>query len=65
MAEVATTGRRNQRGMTTAEYAVGTVATVSFVGILLAIIGDPAFQKAIWTIVAALIKAVLQAMGMA
>lgn len=65
MAEVATTGRRNQRGMTTAEYAVGTVATVSFVGILIAIIDNPEFQKAIWTIVAALVKAVLQAMGMA
>ena len=46
-------------------YAVGTVASVSFVGIIIAIIQNPEFQRALWTIIAALIKAVLQAMGVA
>jgi hypothetical protein len=65
MAEVTVAGRRKQRGMTTAEYAVGTVASVSFVGIIIAIIQNPEFQRALWQIVAAIIKAVLQAMGVA
>ncbi|MCA0306435.1 MAG: DUF4244 domain-containing protein [Actinobacteria bacterium] len=56
---------RDQRGMTTAEYAVGTVATVSFVGIIIAIINNPEFQKAMWEVLAAIIKAVIQAMGVA
>jgi len=55
--------RRNQRGMTTAEYAVGTVATVSFVGIILAIINNPEFRDAIWKIVLVIIKVIIQAMG--
>jgi hypothetical protein len=62
-AEQVVVARRNQKGMTTAEYAVGTVATVSFVGILLAIIQNPEFQKALWQIVMAIIKVVLHAMG--
>ena len=57
--------RRNQKGMTTAEYAVGTVASVSFVGILIAIIQNPEFQRALWTVVLAIIKAVMKAMGVA
>jgi hypothetical protein len=56
-------GRHNQKGMTTAEYAVGTVATVSFVGIILAIINNPEFQKAIWQVVLAIIKVVMQTLG--
>lgn len=55
--------RRNQRGMTTAEYAVGTVATVSFVGIILAIINNPDFRDALWKIVLVIIKVIIQAMG--
>ncbi|PKQ21945.1 MAG: DUF4244 domain-containing protein [Actinobacteria bacterium HGW-Actinobacteria-5] len=55
--------RRDQRGMTTAEYAVGTVATVSFVGIILAIINNPEFRDAIWKIVLVIIKVIIQAMG--
>nr|WP_300143422.1 DUF4244 domain-containing protein [Propionicimonas sp.] len=56
-------GWHNQKGMTTAEYAVGTVATVSFVGIILAIINNPEFQKAIWQVVLAIIKVVMQTLG--
>ena len=37
--------RRDQRGMTTAEYAVGTVATVSMVGVLIGILNNPDFQR--------------------
>lgn len=55
--------RRNQRGMTTAEYAVGTVASVSFVGIILAIISNPEFQDALWKLILLLFKLVMQAMG--
>jgi hypothetical protein len=49
--------------MTTAEYAVGTVATVSFVGIILAIISNPDFRDAVWKIILVIIKVVIQAMG--
>lgn len=37
--------RRNQRGMTTAEYAVGTVASVTVVGILISILNSSAFKE--------------------
>ena len=55
--------RRNQRGMTTAEYAVGTVATVSFVGIILAIINNPAFRDALWRLILAIISVVMKSLG--
>lgn len=55
--------QRNQRGMTTAEYAVGTVATVSFVGIILAIINNPDFQGAIWRLVLVIINVVMRMIG--
>lgn len=42
--------RRNERGMTTAEYAVGTLASVSIVGILLKIILSPEFQELLRTL---------------
>ena len=62
--ELVKVGRRhNHRGMTTVEYAVGTVATVSFVGIILAIINNPEFRDAIWKIVLVIIKVIIQAMG--
>ncbi len=55
--------RRNQRGMTTAEYAVGTVATVSFVGIILAIINNPDFRDALWRLILAIISVVMKSLG--
>ncbi len=42
---------RNERGITTAEYAVGTVAAVSIVGILLKIVTSPEFAKVIMQII--------------
>ena len=35
--------RHNERGMTTAEYAVGTVATVSVVGVIIGMPSTAAF----------------------
>jgi hypothetical protein len=37
--------------MTTAEYAVGTVASVSIVGVLIGIISNPDFQRLLWELV--------------
>jgi hypothetical protein len=53
--------RRDQRGMTTAEYAVGTVATVSMVGVLIGILNNPDFSRILWEIVKAIIQAILRA----
>ncbi len=50
MAKSKTVARRNERGMTTAEYAVGTLASVSIVGILLKIILSPEFQELLRTL---------------
>lgn len=55
--------RHDERGMTTAEYAVGTVATVSIVGILLAIIQNPEFQKLLWVLVKLIFDIVMKMMG--
>lgn len=37
--------RRDERGITTAEYAVGTVAAVSIVGVVIKIITSPEFWE--------------------
>lgn len=50
---------RDQRGMTTAEYAVGTVATVTIVGVLISILNNEQFRKLLGDIVAELIKLIL------
>ncbi|HEY3546722.1 MAG TPA: DUF4244 domain-containing protein [Propionicimonas sp.] len=52
--------RRDQRGMTTAEYAVGTVATVSMVGALIGILNNPDFSRILWEIVKAIIQVILR-----
>lgn len=57
------TTKHDQRGMTTAEYAVGTVASVSIVGILLAIIQNPEFQKLLWAMVKLIFDLVMKVMG--
>ena len=51
---------RSERGMTTAEYAVGTVATVSIVGVLLSIISNPEFRKFLSTIIEALLDIIIK-----
>jgi len=58
---MAKAGHRDQRGMTTAEYAVGTVATVSMVGVLIGILNNPDFQRILWEIIKAIIQVVLRA----
>lgn len=53
-AEVSTEPRRgkrrraDERGMTTAEYAVGTVASVTVVGTLIKIFSDENFRNLLW-----------------
>jgi hypothetical protein len=43
-------------GMTTAEYAVGTVAAVAFAGILLKVVTSPSVQAALSAIIARALK---------
>lgn len=52
--------RRNERGMTTAEYAVGTVATVSIVGVLISIINNDAFRQFLYELIQAIIRLIVQ-----
>ena len=54
----------NERGMTTAEYAVGTVAVATGVGVVLAIATGPTVQwRVFWPILDALIRFVLRLFG--
>jgi hypothetical protein len=52
--------RRDEKGMTTAEYAVGTVATVSIVGVLLSIINNPEFRAFLSNLVEALLNLIIR-----
>lgn len=47
---------RAQRGMTTAEYAVGTVAAVTFVGVLIKVLRDPAVFELIMKLITWVLK---------
>ena len=51
MNELAIRLRDDERGMTTAEYAVGTVAACSAGGVLLKVLTSEAFQNLIWQVV--------------
>lgn len=42
---------RGDAGMSTAEYAVGTVAAVAFAGILLKVVTSPSVQAALTAII--------------
>ncbi len=55
--------RKGQRGMTTAEYAVGTVAVATGVGVLIKVISDPNFQQALWVLVKGVIAVVQGFLG--
>jgi hypothetical protein len=44
------------RGMTTAEYAVGTLAAVAFAGVLLKVVTSPSVQSALSGIVTRALK---------
>ncbi len=52
--------RHDEKGMTTAEYAVGTVATVSIVGVLLSIINNPEFREFLMNLVEALLNMIIR-----
>ena len=47
---------RRDDGMSTAEYAVGTVAAVAFAGILLKVVTSPTVQSALTAIIARALK---------
>lgn len=47
---------RAQRGMTTAEYAVGTVAAVTFVGVLIKVLRDPTVFEVILKLITWVLK---------
>lgn len=44
-------------GMTTAEYAVGTIAAVAFAGVLFKVVSSPAVRSALTALVARALKA--------
>lgn len=50
--------RRDRRGMTTAEYAVGTVAAVTFAGVLISIFQNPTFRELIFQLIIWIIRLV-------
>lgn len=52
--------RRDEKGMTTAEYAVGTVATVSIVGVLISIVNNPEFREFIMKLIEALLTMIIR-----
>lgn len=61
-----TTGRRrtrNERGMTTAEYAVGTIAAASFAGILIKILTDPSIRATLLELLLTILQHFMQIPG--
>lgn len=54
---------RDERGMTTAEYAVGTVAAASFAGVLIKILTDPTLQELILNLIRLLLQTFMQVSG--
>ncbi len=42
---------RDERGLTTAEYAVGTVAAAGFGGVLIKLLTSPEVRNLIWKVV--------------
>ncbi len=49
--------RRVDDGMSTAEYAVGTIAAVAFAGVLFKVVSSPAVKTALTALVARALKA--------
>lgn len=47
---------RGERGMTTAEYAVGTVAACGFAGVLIKVLTDPQVKEWLWRLIKLLIE---------
>lgn len=57
------TRSRNERGMTTAEYAVGTIAAASFAGVLIKILTDPQIQATLLDLLLTILRYFLQIPG--
>lgn len=49
--------RRADEGMSTAEYAVGTIAAVAFAGVLFKVVSSPTVRTALTALVARALKA--------
>jgi hypothetical protein len=49
-------GLRNDDGMNTAEYAVGTLAAVAFAGVLLKVLTSPATQASLAKVISEALK---------
>jgi Flp pilus assembly pilin Flp len=55
--------RRNQRGMTTAEYAVGSVAVATGVGTLITLFQQPEFQALVMNLVKIIFQIIQALLG--
>ena len=55
--------QHDERGMTTAEYAAGTVATVSVVGVLISIFQNDEFRRILWDIIQYIIQLIFHLLG--
>ncbi|GAB3625151.1 hypothetical protein GCM10027418_32380 [Mariniluteicoccus endophyticus] len=47
---------RDERGMTTAEYAVGIVAACTLAGVLITVVSMPEFRQLMWELVSAVLR---------
>ena len=56
--------RRGERGMATAEYAVGTIAAVALVTVLIKIFRNEEFAEVLLQLVIGIFKAVMNAKGL-
>lgn len=56
--ELLTRLRRDERGLSTAEYAVGTVAVAGLGGVLIKLLTSEAAKELIWTIITGAFKAI-------
>lgn len=54
---------RDERGMATAEYAVGTIAAVALVTVLINVFRNPEFAEVLLNLIIAIFKAVLGTKG--
>ncbi|MDR0782351.1 MAG: DUF4244 domain-containing protein [Propionibacteriaceae bacterium] len=54
---------RLDAGMATAEYAIGTVAVVSFGGLLIKLLSDDAFRDTIWSVILWIVKLIMGLFG--
>lgn len=55
--------RHGQRGMTTAEYAVGSVAVATGVGVLITLIQQPWFKELLMKIIEMIINLIMGILG--